>query len=213
MVDISFPITGSVTEFIDWALIVVFILIIHYILRLIFFSSGDSSSSSDSSGFWGWIKSLWDRTSSGGSGGSGRPGGGGGRVDVVPDYRTALNEIEQRLNDYDASFSTFQMRGNDVLNAHHLFVVSLSSSTPAPVPDASALQWRSYHDTLTALNGFAGQINILLDRLVRDVNFARINNRDEARFNVLTTRWTGYVTRTQTYINDFAAKYGRGDPA
>ncbi len=209
MVDISFPIQGSVTEFIDWALIVVLILIIYYILKLIFFRSGDSSSSPDSSGFWEWISSLWTRTRSGGSGG-GRPGGGGGGGGRVPDFTSQLNDLERLLNDYIAELTRFKGYGNAVLQAHHDFLASLGGYGP-PLPPVDAALWQRVVDSARLLASLRTRIDALCDAIRRSPDFGSISTIQQTRFNTLVVNISTTYVDFNNYRIDFFDRYNRGD--
>lgn len=209
MVDISFPINGSVMEFIDWALFVVLVLIIYYVLKLIFIRSDDSGGGERTGGFWDWVKSLWDKTRTGGGGGSGggSSGGGGGRV---VDFGTKLDELDQLLRDYSAEFVRFKGYGNAVLQAHHDFLASLGGYG-SPLPPVSAALWQRVVDSARLLASLRTRIDTLCDSIRRDPGFLSINASQQTRFNTLVVNISNVYVDFNNYRIDFFDRYNRGD--
>ena len=216
--------SGTATEFIDYAMLVVAILIVYYLLRLLLTFFGNDGRWGLGGGVGGvpttprvprrrgftdWIRDPF-RT------------GRGGRDDddeeeVVigdddPDFTPQLNQIETDLNNYDAQFNSFRTIGDSILTINQTFVASLSASVVGGAPRVSAAQWTSFYNALHILNAIAGNINSRIGALSAHPLFPRITIAQNNQFTDLCTRWAGYLGRTQDYNTDFGQRYARGDP-
>jgi hypothetical protein len=209
--------SGTATEFIDYAMLVVAILIVYYLLRLIIFLFRGNTSTSFGSGGFRIPNFIRDFIPGGNSGRPGRPSRPGsphtpnsnGRP--PPSFTSELNEIESLINQYRAEFNSFIDYCNDILQTHHEFMGGGGYHTSPGTP-VSPEQRQSMLDSLGRLRDLDDRINPAFESITTAPNFARIVPADLTKLLTLTSNFTTLVREMQTFHLDFLTRHSRGDP-